>query len=48
MSTGDAADGPEVFLCGESGTRKATATTAACGRDREELLGQRSDFSRPC
>ena len=26
----------------------ATATTAACGRDREELLGPRSDFSKPC
>ena len=30
-----------------SGTRTAT-TTAACGRNREELLGPRSDFSRPC
>ena len=25
----------------------ATTTTAACGRNREELLGPRSDFSRP-
>ena len=25
----------------------ATTTTAASGRNREELLGQRSDFSRP-
>ena len=23
-------------------------TTAACGRNREELLGPRSDFSKPC
>ena len=27
--------------------RTATTTTAASGRNREELLGQRSDFSRP-
>ena len=26
----------------------ATTTTAACGRNREELLGPRSDFSKPC
>ena len=26
----------------------ATATTAACGRNREELLGQHSDFSKLC
>ena len=25
----------------------ATTTTAACGRNREELLGPRSDFSKP-
>ena len=25
----------------------ATATTTACGRNREELLGPRSDFSKP-
>ena len=31
-----------------SGTRTATTTTAACGRNREELLGPRSDFSKPC
>ena len=31
-----------------SGTRTATTTTAACGRNREELLGPRSDFSTPC
>ena len=48
MAPGDGADGPEAFLYGESGTRKATATTAACSRDREELLGQHSDFSRLC
>ena len=28
-------------------TRTATTTTAASGRNREELLGPRSDFSRP-
>ena len=39
-----------IFLFGgvPSGTRTATTTTAACGRNREELLGPRSDFSRPC
>ena len=26
----------------------ATTTTAACGCNREELLGPRSDFSKPC
>ena len=26
----------------------ATTTTTACGRNREELLGPRSDFSKPC
>ena len=31
-----------------SGTRTATTTTAACGRNREELLGPCSDFSKPC
>ena len=29
-------------------SHSATTTTAACGRNREELLGQRSDFSKPC
>ena len=28
--------------------RTATTTTAACGRNREELLGPHSDFSKPC
>ena len=39
-----------IFLFGgvPSGTRTATTTTAACGRNREELLGPRSDFSKPC
>ena len=37
------------YLAGcPSGTRTATTTTAACGRNREELLGPRSDFSKPC
>ena len=38
------------FLFGgvPSGTRTATTTTAACGRNREELLGPCSDFSKPC
>ena len=36
------------FFCGgRYRARTATTTTAACGRNREELLGQRSDFSRP-
>ena len=29
-------------------SHSATTTTAACGRNREELLGPRSDFSKPC
>ena len=39
-----------IFLFGgvPSGTRTATTTTAACGRNREELLGPCSDFSKPC
>ena len=36
-----------IFCGGRYRTRTATTTTAACGRNREELLGQRSDFSRP-
>ena len=37
------------YLAGcPSGTRTATTTTAACGRNREELLGPCSDFSMPC
>ena len=37
------------YLAGcPSGTRTATTTTAACGRNREELLGPCSDFSKPC
>ena len=36
-----------IFCGGRYRARTATTTTAACGRNREELLGQRSDFSRP-
>ena len=37
------------FFCGgRYRTRTATTTTAACGRNREELLGPHSDFSKPC
>ena len=36
-----------IKISAENG-QSATATTAACGRDREELLGPRSDFSKPC
>ena len=39
---------PLTFVgAGRYRTRKATTTTAASGRNREELLGPRSDFSRP-
>ena len=44
--------GVSVFICLAKGAqgwiRTATATTAASGRNREELLGQRSNFSKPC
>ena len=36
------------FLPADKRTWTATATTAACGWNREELLGPRSDFSKPC
>ncbi len=37
------------FFCGgRYRTRTATTTTAACGRNREELLGPHSDFSKLC
>ena len=36
-----------IFCWWRYRARTATTTTAACGRNREELLGQRSDFSRP-
>ena len=36
-----------IKISAENG-QSATVTTAACGRDREELLGPRSDFSKPC
>ena len=36
------------LFCATGRIRTATTTTAACGRNREELLGQYSDFSKPC
>ena len=36
-----------IFCWWRYRTRKATTTTAASGRNREELLEPRSDFSRP-
>ena len=39
---------PTCVGAGRYRTRTATTTTAACGRNREELLGPRSDFSKPC
>ena len=38
---------PSHVRAGRYRTRTATTTTAASGRNREELLGPRSDFSRP-
>ena len=53
MSTGEPSAAVQnsgfFYLVGyPSGTRTATTTTAACGRNREELLGPCSDFSKPC
>ena len=36
-----------IKISAENG-QSATATTAACGRNREELLGPHSDFSKLC